>query len=189
MAKILLVDDIPEFVAEEQALLRESAAGYQVKVAAHPEYALQCLAKEPFDLVILDLMMPHKNGFELLREIKKQYGIPVIIYSAYLDFVTAKVLMREGADMVLSKPAPLDVFLCCVRDLLLFKTVGGAIQPAGQLGRPNLPGLIQRTLNRFPGRFDEAAAAIGIPREYLLSLMERFGLTASSEEFPRKKIA
>lgn len=180
MAKILLVDDIPEFVDAEKDLLRECCEGYEVSVAANPEYALELLEKQAFDLVILDLMMPKQNGFELLCEIKRKYRIPVMIYSAYLDNISAKVLAREGADLILSKPAQLDIFLGCVQNLLTPASEATVLAVQGykirDIRNQVLTTIIQKALRKFSGRMTEASDALGISAECLKNLISKLHL-------------
>ena len=88
--KVLVVDDeetIRKFLRVHLAKL-----GYEVKEAADGEQAIEQLGKDNFDLLICDILMPKKDGWEVIREVKsdpKTKNIPVII-------LTAK---NEGSDM------------------------------------------------------------------------------------------
>ena len=88
--KVLIVDDeetIRKFLRVHLAKL-----GYEVKEAADGEQAIEQLGKDNFDLLICDILMPKKDGWEVIREVKsdpKTKNIPVII-------LTAK---NEGSDM------------------------------------------------------------------------------------------
>ena len=80
---ILLVDDTPDGREPLARLLRMS--GYEVSCAGGGEEALELLAARPVDLMILDLMMPHMSGEEVLREVRGNAAtaqLPVIVFSA-----------------------------------------------------------------------------------------------------------
>ena len=106
MASILLVDDDDEFLAMLSGLL--TRAGYQVKVAFDGQRALRLYRSQPTDLVITDLVMPNKEGLELIGELKRLYCDVKIIavsgagHNALPDYLRmAKAL---GAQQVLAKP-------------------------------------------------------------------------------------
>src|SRR5439155_12000792 len=75
--RILLVDDSPT----TRAILRNvfTAAGYAVVVATDGMDALERLRSQAVDLVVSDVEMPRLNGFDLTRQIKSKYGLPVIL--------------------------------------------------------------------------------------------------------------
>ena len=116
--KILVVDDdnnLAEFFSE--GLIKE---GYEVAVANDGEEALEKVEKEKPDIVILDLMMPKLNGFEVLLKMRQKYKkwIPVIISSAEKDMVSVKKAYDMEADHYLTKPCGLDTVLKGVRTMI-----------------------------------------------------------------------
>lgn len=117
MSRILLVDDVPEFVEAEKEILKEYDPTFDIETLSDPESALEVLGQRSFDLVILDIVMPQKDGLELLREIKAKYDLPVIIYSAYVDLYPPADLLEQGASCVISKPANLEFLIQCIREL------------------------------------------------------------------------
>jgi DNA-binding response OmpR family regulator len=66
---VLIVEDEPGYYAVLEKSLKE--AGYEASVATNGAAALELLQKQTFDLILLDLIMPQKNGFEVLEEVKK----------------------------------------------------------------------------------------------------------------------
>ncbi len=77
---------------------------YQILRAGNGIAALDCMKTEKVDIALVDLMMPEMDGFELIREIRKNYRIPIIILSAK-SFDTDKVkALNLGADAYLTKP-------------------------------------------------------------------------------------
>jgi two-component system alkaline phosphatase synthesis response regulator PhoP len=101
--RLLLVEDEPGLVLTlTDRLTRE---GYAVETSGDGESALERAAAEPFDLVLLDVMLPRLNGFDLLRELRKR-GVetPVIMLTARGQVVDKVVGFKLGADDYVTKP-------------------------------------------------------------------------------------
>ena len=103
--KLLLVDDS----AESRAVLGEllSALGYTVLTAGSGEEALARVAEEPFDLIILDIVMPGIDGYEALSRLKQDPGtrhIAVLVVSGYTEIDSVVRCVQMGAEDYLSKP-------------------------------------------------------------------------------------
>ena len=101
-AKILVADDEANIIKLLRLYLRE--AGYEVVAAHDGREALERFRAESPDLVILDLMMPHLNGFDVCTEIRKDSDVPVIILTARSDDVDKIVGLEMGADDYITKP-------------------------------------------------------------------------------------
>jgi len=103
MAKtVLLVDDelrMRKLVAD--FLLRE---GYHILEAANGQTALHLLSVEKIDLVILDVMMPERNGWTVCQEIRKNGTIPVIMLTAKSEETDQLFAFEVGADEYVTKP-------------------------------------------------------------------------------------
>jgi len=99
---ILVVDDEPAIVQViRDRLLGE---GFQIRVAGSGEAALSA-ARDPLDLIILDLMLPDLDGFDVLRRLRRQgVDLPVIILTARDDDVDVVVGLELGADDYVLKP-------------------------------------------------------------------------------------
>src|SRR4030043_1185517 len=107
-AKVLIVDD--EIRVREILTRKLSDNGYQCLTAPDGNSALKLLKAEPFELVLLDIMMPGKSGSEVLHEIKLTYpDTAVIMITAVADVQTAISLMRMGAHDYIIKPIELNV--------------------------------------------------------------------------------
>ncbi len=100
--KILLADDDRDLVD----LLRYSfqRIGYSVVLAYDGESALQAVETESPDLIVLDLMMPKRNGMEVLKEIRRLGNLPVIVLTALGDEDHVVDALQLGADDYLVKP-------------------------------------------------------------------------------------
>src|SRR5262245_27251577 len=93
--RVLVVDDEEASRQSARMILTKS---YQVRCADSAEQALDLLAQESFDLVLLDLAMPGMGGLMGLRRIKSSFpGLPVIIMTAYQTVETAIESMKLGA--------------------------------------------------------------------------------------------
>ena len=113
---ILLVDD--------DARLREivgialEAEGYRVRTAASSDEAVAALEPEAPDLLILDVMLPGKDGFELCREIRKTSLVPILMLTAKTDTVDIVVGLESGADDYVTKPFVTKELVARIRALL-----------------------------------------------------------------------
>ena len=108
MANILIADDEKEIVR----LLRMyiEANDNIVFEANDGQEALRILDKENIDLAIVDIMMPKKNGYEIIKEIRKERYIPILVISAKVELSDRVFGMDLGADDYITKPfEPLEV--------------------------------------------------------------------------------
>ncbi len=118
--KILLADDEPAVIDLVSKSLKD--AGYNVISAGDGEEALQKIKSENPDLVLLDVKMPRKDGFEVCREIRESPEIsstPVIIVSALGDEYNRITGFKEGADDYVAKPVNLEELKARIKALLL----------------------------------------------------------------------
>ena len=100
--KILVVDDEPQITELLKSYLERE--GYQVAVAADGEEALAMADAERPDLILLDLMLPKKNGFEVCREIRAFSRVPIIMLTARDEEPDKIVGLELGADDYITKP-------------------------------------------------------------------------------------
>lgn len=118
MKRILVIEDHRDI----SAMLVESllGAGYQAQSAQNGADGLRALRehKEKFDLVLLDIMLPHLNGDELLRELRGFSTVPVIVISAKDGIHTKVELLKLGADDYITKPFDLMEVLARVESAL-----------------------------------------------------------------------
>lgn len=99
---ILIIDDDEKL----NTLLTDYLAKYdfQVTSATHPDEGLKKLKTEAPDLIILDVMLPGMNGFELLKVMRRSSAVPVIMLTARGEFTDRVVGLELGADDYLAKP-------------------------------------------------------------------------------------
>jgi two-component system alkaline phosphatase synthesis response regulator PhoP len=101
--RLLLIEDEPGLVLTlRDRLTRE---GYAIETTSDGESGLERAAREPFDLVLLDVMLPRVNGFDVLRELRKRGAdVPVIMLTAKGQVVDKVVGLKLGADDYVTKP-------------------------------------------------------------------------------------
>lgn len=119
-ATILVIDD--------EALLREDIVeeledeGYKVIEAADGHEGLKQILQHKPDLVVCDITMPRKNGYELLKEVRRDHGIsaemPFIFLSALADKEHVVAGLKLGADNYMTKPVDFDVLRVKVKACL-----------------------------------------------------------------------
>ena len=81
--RILLIEDDPRLAEMVSEYLGE--AGFRVSVAAEGRGGLERLAREPFDALVLDLMLPDMDGLELCRRLRAKSDVPVLMLTARGD--------------------------------------------------------------------------------------------------------
>ena len=104
-ASILVVDDEPEILVVLATRLR--ARGYQVATATSGDGALDAIRKAPPDLVLLDVMMPGRSGWEILRELRTDpttKAVKVVLLSAIGEQANEAAAWQYGADGHVDKP-------------------------------------------------------------------------------------
>jgi excisionase family DNA binding protein len=102
---VLVVDD--DMRLREFVRVNLEMDGYAVREAATAEEGLAALEEESPDLILLDVMMPGMDGWEMLRRVQEQHGvgtIPVIMFSGKVDEGTAERATERGAQAFLGKP-------------------------------------------------------------------------------------
>jgi DNA-binding response OmpR family regulator len=102
LPKILVVDD--ELNILELVRLYLGSAGYQIETASFGSEALTKLSSVNPDLVILDLMLPDIDGFEVCRQIRSKSKVPILMLTARKEDIDKIVGLEMGADDYLTKP-------------------------------------------------------------------------------------
>jgi len=123
-ARVLVVDDDPLLVRLVRTHLEK--AGYKVLTAADGDAALEIAANELPDLVVLDLMLPKLDGYEVCRRIREFSMVPVVMLTARGEPVDRLRGFEMGADDYLSKPFVPAELLARVRAVLRRSQQGSA---------------------------------------------------------------
>lgn len=114
--RVLVVDDEPQI----RRALRIALAGhgYEVATAIDGDQALVALGSQATDVVVLDLVMPHTDGFEVLRQTRMWSSIPIIVLSARGQEQDKVQALDLGADDYLTKPFGMEELLARLRAVL-----------------------------------------------------------------------
>ena len=102
MSKILIVEDESAIAELEKDYLELS--GFRVEVSNDGEEGLRKAMTEEYDLIILDLMLPGMDGFEICRQVREEKNIPIIMVSAKKDDIDKIRGLGLGADDYMTKP-------------------------------------------------------------------------------------
>lgn len=117
--KVLIVDDEANIVAALDYLLRRS--GYEVSVAATGDEALRQVEAFAPDLVLLDVMMPQKSGYEVCRRIRERpewSGVKIVMLSAKGREAEVSKGLSLGADLYVTKPFSNAELVARIHELL-----------------------------------------------------------------------
>lgn len=134
-ATVLIVDDSPTALRLIRGAVE--AGGYQVLTAADGDEAIEVARRDHPDLIVLDIILPKKNGFQVCRHLKglpETCGIKVVLLSSKsheMDILWGK---RQGADGYLTKPFQPAQLLSCIEGTLRGETAGR--EPAAPKGSP-----------------------------------------------------
>lgn len=132
MPKILVVDDEPNII--ELARLYLTREGYEVDSAATGNEALSRQASGNPDLIVLDLMLPDIDGYEVCRQIRAHSDVPILMLTARIEDVDKIVGLELGADDYLTKPYNPRELVARVRAILRRSQSGGKPTETAEIG-------------------------------------------------------
>lgn len=148
MSRILIIDDEENIRLTVKTCLL--GAGYEVQTAINGEDGLEQFATNPADLVLLDMKMPGKTGLDVLRELRQQSNVSVIMITAFGNVEDAVSAMKLGAVDYLRKPFTPDQIRGIVAEVLERQSLRPT---AGE----DYASLVQKAKGRIQNReFDEA---------------------------------
>lgn len=102
MSKILIIEDEEAIADLEKDYLELS--GFEVKICNTGDEGLQTALREEFDLIVLDLMLPGLDGFEVCKKVREEKNIPIIMVSAKKEDIDKIRGLGMGADDYMTKP-------------------------------------------------------------------------------------
>jgi len=176
---ILLVDDEPHIVELAQMYLEKE--GYTVCSAADGKSALQRIDREQPDLVVLDLMLPVLDGWEVCRRLRAESDVPIVMLTARDEPIDKILGLELGADAYLTKPFNPRELVAWIKAVLRRTTSafhqGIAADPAREIGRLRLDVASREFW------VDEEPVTLR-PKEFdlLLTLVDHAGIVLSREK-------
>ncbi|NVN93557.1 MAG: response regulator, partial [Desulfuromonadales bacterium] len=102
MKKVLIIEDDLDIAELERDYLQLN--GYHTEIVQDGETGLKKALSGRFDIIVVDLMLPGKHGFEIIREIRKKHEIPIVVVSAKNEDIDKIRGLDIGADDYLTKP-------------------------------------------------------------------------------------
>lgn len=181
--KILLVEDD----AKLADLIKEYLEGHQFAVAIEPDgaTAVATILEQAPDLVVLDLMLPGKDGISICREVRPQFAGPILMLTASMDSVDEILGLEIGADDYVQKPVEPRTLLARIRALLRRVNEpndNGVTEPSSG---PEILHFDQLSINKSARtvQLGDLSIELNNPEyELLLYLAERAGTTISRDE-------
>jgi two-component system, OmpR family, response regulator BaeR len=129
-AKILIVEDEPRLAALLGDYFR--ASGYQASWIANGREVIPAVKADPPDLIVLDLMLPGRDGLEVCRELRTFTNVPIVMVTARVDEIDRLLGLELGADDYICKPfSPREVV---ARVKAIFRRVNRGPVPVSALG-------------------------------------------------------
>lgn len=175
--RILIVED--ELAMRSALVETLSSEGYHVRSAIDGEAGLELACAESFDLVLLDVMMPSLDGYEVCRSLRKRgREMPVLMLTAKGQVEDRVEGLDCGADDYLVKPFSLRELLARVRALLRRQQRDLSVPDELKIGNSQID-FTRKTITRVDATFELSTKEVGI----LQLLISRRGQTVSRETF------
>jgi DNA-binding response OmpR family regulator len=182
MNRILIIDDdedLCELVSEYLTV-----EGFEVKAVHDGKIGLEtALAAENVELIILDVMLPQMNGFDVLRELRKASKIPVLMLTARGDDMERIVGLEIGADDYLPKPFNPRELVARIRAIL--RRVNSEEDEHAQPEKFKIDDLEVSTSGRFARRDGEDLQLTSVEFDLLVALLREAGKIVKKEDLSR----
>ena len=175
MSKVLLIDDDRKHSDLMQAYFKRF--GINLVCAYDAEQGFKKLAREEPDLLLLDVMLPGKDGFEICREVRKTSNIPIIMLTARGDVIDRVSGLELGADDYIGKPFEPRELVARVQATLRRSELAGPT-----VGELNFEGLAIDTEARSVRVDDQPVELTSMEYELLLILARRQGRKLSRDD-------
>lgn len=139
--RILIVEDDDDISMIETTYLK--AAGFQTCVLKDGNGVMKLLDETPCDLVLLDLMLPGKNGYEICQDIRDKYDIPILMVTARNESIDKIMGFNTGADDYISKPFdPMELTARVKANLRQYRRIRDARSAVSPAAGEDLPEIV-----------------------------------------------
>ena len=136
MEKILIIEDEEKIARFIELELKYE--GYEVEKALNGRDGLELATTQPFDLILLDIMLPELNGIEVLRRIRRVSDVPILLLTARDGVVDKVAGLDGGADDYITKPFAIEELLARIRVGLRKKSSDGASRSSNEISSGRL---------------------------------------------------
>ncbi len=173
MADVLLVDDDGHIREVVRFALQK--AGHRVVEAADGRAALEAFAAEPFDVVVLDIVMPEADGLEVCRQIRARSPVPILFLSSRDDELDRVLGLEMGADDYVTKPFSPRELVARVKAMLRRVEVDRAqsAAPSAPAAEIRRHGQLSLDLTRHRAYWGEAELTLTVTEFNLLAALLR----------------
>ncbi|MBN1379780.1 MAG: response regulator transcription factor [Gammaproteobacteria bacterium] len=184
MTHLLIADDDIELCDLLQDYLQRE--GFRVDLAHDGQAAIQNILNHNYQLLILDVMLPQKNGFDVLRELRQQTDLPVLMLTARGDQIDRIVGLEMGADDYIPKPCDPRELVARIRAVLrrIRVPLGDSERTAPKTIRIGDIALNTLTLDLFKG--DKRVEVTATEFSILHQLLMRAGQPISKEDLTQR---
>ncbi len=184
MVKLLLIDDDQELCQ----LLNEylTAEGFDVDMAHDGERALEQVNNGHYAAIILDVMLPKRSGFDVLKAVRQKYTTPVLMLTAKGDTIDRVVGLEIGADDYLPKPCDPRELVARLRAVL--RRAGSASQAPGGTETLQVEGLRLHLGSRSAHWQDQDVPLTGTEFSVLELLVRQAGQVISKDELTEQAL-
>jgi DNA-binding response OmpR family regulator len=167
--RILVVEDEPAL--QDTLSYNLTRQGYTVEAVGDGQAAIEAARRKPPDLIVLDLMLPILDGFEVCRILRQEMNVPILMLTARDDEIDRVIGLELGADDYLTKPFSMREFLARVKaHLRRVRLIRAEADAQAPLMRENIQfGNLTLDLTRREVRLDEHPLAMK-PKEFDLLL-------------------
>ena len=132
MSRVLIIEDEESIADLEKDYLELS--GFEVTVENRGDTGLKAALEEDFDIIILDLMLPGTNGFEVCRRVREQKNVPILMVSSKKDDIDKIRGLGLGADDYMTKPfSPSELVARVKAHLAQYERLVGAGRPENDI--------------------------------------------------------
>jgi two-component system response regulator CpxR len=183
MSKLLIADDDVDLCALLQTYL--GAEGFDVYTVHDGLTALERATAEAFDLIILDVMMPGKNGLDVLKQLRKRHLTPVLMLTARGEDSDSITGLELGADDYLAKPCNPQVLVARIRAILRRAEPLAETTPTIQLTVGDL------SLNRHSRKLQKSEALVELTStefSVIEALLRQAGEVVSKDQLSREAL-
>lgn len=159
MGSVLIVDDVPDLRLLFSTLL--SATGLEIQTAVNGLDALQKVAQQSFDLLLMDMHMPVMDGLTASRELRRQgYRMPIIALTADVQAEQKRLCLEAGCHAVLTKPVQAQVLYAKIAEFLPVKQ---SVEAQAE---------VQQQLEELTSMYRDTLPTVALELEQLMQLQE-----------------
>lgn len=184
MEKILIVDDDEELCALVTRYLKSE--GFQAEAVHNGAQGAQKALEGDYILLVLDVMLPGANGFDVLRQVRRQSALPVLMLTARGDDIDRIVGLEIGADDYLPKPFNPRELVARIRAILRRSQAPRPVAPENEAAQLQIGDISLDSSARLVKRAGEVIDLTGAEFDLLAMLLRNAGQVVTREELVKQ---